>query len=460
MLPGCSQLPKTAHKPADLTIPEEWQGNALIEAPGAWLDTFEDTSLTALVDEAIHYNYDLKEAQERLEQAALNVKIAGAGLWPQISLGADASRFKRNFIGFSALGGGGNGDEVISNTVNTYEPSVNLSWEIDLWGGIRDSRHAAYADLLSEAALFESARFSLAANVARGWFTAIETELQLELANKTTRNLENNLEIIEKRYQSGTVPPLDLRLARSDLATSQADLSLRARQRDNAVRSLEIVLGRYPSAELKLAEKLPEVTSELPAGMPLELLERRPDIIAAFQQIEAERRRAKVAQKARLPNFTISASYGTSSSRLADALEQSFTVWTLVGSALQPIFQGGRLNASAKAARSRWKAALARYKATVLNAYLEVESALVSELYLKERITSLELATAEANAAEALAWDRYKKGTSDILTFLDAQRRAFGARSALIESKVNYLSNRIDLYLALGGSFMEEAVHE
>jgi len=460
VLAGCLHSPKMTHQQADIAVPEEWNNGATIQAPEAWLENFEDASLATLVDEAIEYNYDLKAAQKRLEQAALNVTITGAGLWPQLFASADTTRFKRNFIGFSALVDGGSESVVVSNTINTYEPSVGMSWEIDLWGSIRNNRYAAYADFLSETSRFESARFALAANVARGWFAAIEAELQMELANSLAQSLEKKLGVITTRYRSGIIPPLDLRLTRTDFATAEASASLRRRQRDNAIRSLEIVLGRYPSAELNLVKELPIVSAELPAGLPIQLLERRPDVIAAYLQVEAERQRLKVAQKARLPNLTISANYGTSSNELKDVLEEIFSVWSLAGNAVQPLFQGGRLNASAKAARYAWKAAIAEYKATVLNAYYEVEFALASELYLKERTSSLELAASEADAVESLAWDRYKKGTTNVLTVLDAQRRSFEARSALIESQGDYLSNRIDLYLALGGSFMEEHVNE
>jgi len=453
VLSGCVNMPRPADGPAGVEPPAKWgKGGVSDGSPDGWLATFDDKVLHDLVAEAVEYNHDLKAAGARLRQAAANVQVAGADIWPQLSLSGGATRSKRNFIGFGALGGG-RGSGVVSSRSTTYEPLLNFGWEVDIWGESSDRRKAAIADALGADALYRFARFSLAANVAIGWFDAIETHLQLQLAEQTAKSFEYNLGIIDRRYGTGTAQALDLRLVRANVATAHANVALRERQRDLALRSLEILLGRYPSAELRLAEKLPELAVSVPAGLPIQLLERRPDLIAAFKEVEAARKHARADQKARLPNFTLSASGGTRSEELGDALDNSFSIWTLAASVVQPVFQGGRLRAAGERSRAAWEESLERYRTRVLEAFRDVESALANEAYLRKQVERLAEAATEAGAAERLAWDRYEGGTADITTVLDAQRRAFEARSSHIELQSAYMINRVDLYLALGGDF-------
>jgi len=214
-----------------------------------------------------------------------------------------------------------------------------------------------------------------------------------------------------------------------------------------------VVLGRYPSGELDLAEQLPEVTMKVPAGLPMQLLERRPDLIAGFKTVEAARKRAGAAQKARLPNISLTASGGTRTEELGDALNDTFSIWSLAANVVQPLFYGGRLRASAARSRAVWEESLEDYRTLVLEAFRDVESALANETYLRKQVARLAEAEDESGAAERLAWDKYQNGTADITAVLDAERRAFEARSSHIETRSAYLINRVDLYLALGGDF-------
>ena len=449
-LAGCMHLPQPVDNPAGIKAPMDW-GHGLTKAsPDAWLKSFDDPVLQDLVAEAMAYNHDLKAAEARLGQAAANVQVAGADLWPQLSASANVTRAKRNFIGFGALGGG---SQVRSSRSDAYEPSLNLGWELDIWGEVKDRRGAAIADALGADALYRFARFSLAANVAIGWFDAIEAQLQLQLAEKTAKSFEHNRDIISRRYEAGTAPALDYRLVRANAAIAHANVAFRERQRDMNLRSLEIVLGRYPSGELALTDQLPAVTKMVAAGLPIQLLERRPDLIASFKEVEAARKRAGAAQKARLPSFTLSASGGTRTKELGDALNDTFSVWNLAAGVVQPLFQGGRLRATAARSHATWEESLEKYRTHVLKAFRDVESAMANELYLRKQVERLAEAVRESGAAERLSWDRYQKGTSDITTVLAAERRAFETRSAYIETQSAYLINRVDLYLALGGDF-------
>ncbi len=406
--------------------------------------------LATYVYEALEQNHDLQVAATRVEAAGAQARIAGAALSPHLSANTDGSRRRQNFIGFPIPGAG---TEVLSSTTTTYGAALNLSWELDLWGRLRAGKSAALADLQASLADMEAARLSLVAQTARAFFAALESTGQVRLSESTVENLRLAAEQIRQRYVRGLRPSLDLRLALSNEATAAAVLQQRLRARDAALRQLELLLGRYPSATIRTGELLPSLPPAVPTGLPADLISRRPDLIAAERRLAAAGARVTEARRALYPRLSLTASGGRSSSELKDLLDGDFAVWNLVSNLSQPLFQGGRLRAGVDLASATSEQALIRFVQSALRAFGEVEAALAAEHYLARQEVSLRSAAAEAGAGHMLASERYRQGLEDMTTLLEAQRRAFNADSQLLLVQRQRIDARIDLHLALGGDF-------
>lgn len=454
-LASCAGLAPESRQ-LDVEPPPRWSASPEeVEGGGApladrWWQAFEDPALTAAVEEALEHNRDLVAAEARLRQAEARARIAGATLSPQVGAGFNGSRSKRNFIGFPIPGQ--EGGEVLSTTTTTLGVSLDVSWEPDLWGGIRAGREAAKLDAVGAASQVEGARLSLSAQVVKAWLATVEAKEQVELAELALETRESSTARIRRRYEAGLRPALDLRLALADQAGSEAQLALRRQLLDAARRQLEVLLGRYPEGRLEPAD-LPAPPPAPDAGLPAELVARRPDLAAAEQRLEAAGLRVTEARAALYPRLSLSASGGTASSELEDLLDSDFSVWSLAAGLLQPIFQGGRLRANVDLAEATAEEAFASYGQAVLGAFREVESALAAEDLLVSQRKALEEAVEQAEAAERLADHRYRTGLGDVLEILESQRSAVDARSRLLEQRRLQLENRVDLYLALGGGF-------
>ena len=449
---GCAVAPPPAPQPP--AVPEEWTAPA---APGAvaaatdWWSSFGDAELSRLIEAALAANLDLAAAAARVEAAAAEARIAGADLLPQVAAALDGSRSKRNFIGFPIPGSAGS---VLTTTTTTHTGGLNISWEADLWGRLRAGEAAATAGLAAAEAELAAARLSLAGQTAKAWFGLVEAGQQVELADSTLRSRRLNREQIARRYAAGIRGPLDLRLARSAEAAAEALLAQRRRQRDAAARRLDLLLSRYPDgAFAEPAAALPPLPPPAPAGMPADLVGRRPDLLAVERRLAAAGFRVAQARAALYPSLRLTGSAGSSSDELDDLLDSDFSVWTLAASILQPIFQGGRLRAGVELGEARHREASNLYAQTVLRAFSEVETALTAEQLLRDQATALETAAAEAAEAERLAQDRYGSGLGDYLAVLAAQVQALDASSQLLSARRALLDTRVDLHLALGGGF-------
>lgn len=442
---GCATsgtLPADREPPVE--VPDSWRAGAPEGWRGGWLETLGDPTLTRLVEEAVAGNFELQSAASRVRAAHARARVAGADPLPQMQLAAGASRSERGGIADPAFA---------RSPSNSFELRGQLSWEADLWGRLSDSTRAAHADWRAAQADYEAARLSLAANIARRWFDTIASRAQTRLARDTVESFEKSLATIENRYRQGIGEALDVRLARNNLANARANLSQRRRLQRNLVRELETLLGRYPVGGVDSPQTLPLVTGPVPAGLPAQLLARRPDLVAAASRLRAAGHRLAGAEKNRLPGIALTASGGTASDALRDLVDLDSFIWSLAADLTQPIFQGGRLAAQRDLARAEDSEALTLYAQTALAAFREVEDALDSENHLAGQEDASRIAAREARAAETLALDQYRRGLTGIITLLESQRRKFDADSALIEIINLRLQNRIDLHLALGGDF-------
>lgn len=442
---GCAQhatAPDQRGPPVD--IPSSWQAGGSEGRVDAWLADFREPALEGLVAEALARNFELRSAASRVAAARAQARIVGADRQPQLQLAGTASRSKR---------GTERNTQFTDDATDRFELSGQLSWEADLWGRLSDQARAARTDLRAAKADYEAARLSLAANIARQWYNVVEARAQRRLAENTVASFEQSLDTIENRYRQGIADSLEVRLARNNLASARATMLQRRRQQHNLVRGLEILAGRYPAGALEQPATLPAVPDPVPAGLPDQLLERRPDLQAAESRLRAAGYRLSSEEKNRLPGVALTASAGTASDALRDVMDLDDFIWTLAANLTQPIFQGGRLEAQRDLAAARDHEALNDYAQTALTAFREVEDALDSEAWLTDQERAARTAAEEARAAEELALDQYRRGLTEIITLLESQRRRFNADSALIEVVNLRLQNRINLHLALGGGF-------
>ncbi|HUG44039.1 MAG TPA: TolC family protein [Acidobacteriota bacterium] len=455
MSASCFHSAPSIDPPRHVDTPEKWAAPAASGAvEGRWWQEFGVSELDRLIVEALRENPDLHAAQARLQAAAMQAEIAGALLLPLIEGRAAGARQRQNFIGFPIPGA--EERRVLSTTFTTYGVSINAQWEADLWGRLSDGEAAAVADLQSVDADLQGARQSLAAQVSKAWFAAAEARRQVAFTRSTLESFQRTSEIVRFRYEEGLASALDLRLARSSVASAEAILKDRERLFDHTVRQLEILLGRYPEAVLLVTPELPQLPAPPPAGVPAELVSRRPDVAAAERRLAASVSRARAARKDLYPRFSLTSLGGTSSQRLRDVLNPDFAVWNLIGNAVRPIFDGGRLRAQVKADEAVEAERLAVFASVVLNAFREVETALAAEELLQERERALGEATTHASASLRLSEERYRFGLEGIVSVLEAQRRALESESQLLAVRRFRLENRIDLHLALGGGFEAE----
>lgn len=436
----------------DLELPNAWQ-SADLKNFGAvelgWLKTFEDPEMELLVAEALVYNRDLKIADVFLRLAAEGTIIGRAARLPSVSTTGSFNRVGTRVREADGDLGSWRNSEV-------YRLSLDVSWEIDLWGRLRNLARATIEDYAATAADFRGARLSLAGNTAKTWCNLIEAGQQLELARKTRDSFQRNLRITERNYKGGdpAAGTLDVLFGRSQVASAERSLNVRELQRDEVRRSLEILLGRYPAASIEGRDRLPTLSETVPAGLPSELLMRRPDLIAAAADLRASAERADAARKNLLPSIRLSGGGSTVSDKLKDLLSDPTAIaWNVAASISQPIYEGGALTAQARQALARNEAAIESFASIALLAFREVESALDTEQSLAEREPFLENELSQSDLAETLAYRDYADGTVGILSVLEAQRRAFNARSSMISFRNARLQNRINLHLALGGDF-------
>ncbi|WPJ95422.1 TolC family protein [Coraliomargarita algicola] len=446
LLAACASSPERSRAP-EITLPDTWGRKVSDTTPTAWLKDFNSPQLEALVTEAMRHNPGLEATAARFAQSIAEARIAGADRMPQAGLGLNGTRQQISTFGPSSTGG-----VIFEN----YELALNLSWELDLWGRLRDRSSAARARAESSQAELHAARLSLAAQTTKAWLNVIEAQQQLALAQRTAQAYRNNQEALESRFKRGLTEGFDLRRIRTQAASAEADSATRQRALDQATRNLEVVLGRYPSGQFETLPNFPALPASVPAGLPAELLQRRPDLIAAERQLAAAEREQRAAQKERLPQISLTASGGSSSQEFENLLDGDFSVWSLAGNLTQPLFQGGRILANIDRTASLREQAAANYRDSALRAFFEVESTLAAEQYLRREQSKLALAAEEAAATETLAWERYRNGTGDFLSALDAQRTADSARSRQLGVSNLLLQNRIDLYLALGGEFADQ----
>ncbi|MDM0033737.1 TolC family protein [Variovorax sp. J22P271] len=439
-LAGCAlQAPPTADALRSEVLPQAPLPDAFRAGGGVsaavadrWLASFGQPQLTALVDEALAYNADLRVAAARVEQAAGYVKVASASLLPSVGVIG---------LGGGKSGGGGGLDGIF----------LNASLELDVWGRVRYGSAAAREQLAAAEADFAYARQSLAAMVAKSWFLAIEAGMQRAIAKDSLGSSETLMRMADDRLRVGSGTALSSAQARASVGTYRDTLRQVELSREQALRALELLVGRYPAAEIAVADQLAPMPPPLPVGVPSELLERRPDMVAAERRVAAAFNRVGEAKAAQLPKISLTAGGSNVSSELIVLKDVSSPVWSLGANLIAPIYQGGALRAQVEIRSAEQKQAVAEYARAGQKAFSEVETALGTESILREREAILASTIRDNEEALKLARIQYQVGSADLRTVEQSQLALYAARTSRLRVQSEQLAQRTNLYLALGG---------
>lgn len=441
-LMGCITAPQRQVKEVGAVLPDQWGESETFSQPipTQWVETFGDAQLSALVDTALASNYELKAAAARVGAAVAQARIDGSSRWPQFFFTADHQQVQIREAGFGA------------SRFGVFEALFGLSWEVDVWGRIRDFQQASVFEADAMNTDYYGARLSLAARVAQSYFELTEAKLLVAVVEQSIKDRTIIANLVRGRFQRGLVRGLDLRLALTDLANAEAELKEAQNLIQSIARRLEILLGHYPAGKEIVSATLPQLPATIPAGLPAELLERRPDLVAAFRRLQADDLRAVSAKKLRLPRITLTAAGGTRSTDLTELIDPRSAAWNVFAGLMQPLFTGGRITGEIFRTQAFAEEALNIYKNTALNAFREVEQALAAEEWLRQQEISLKKAVEQTEASQKMAVYSYRNGLIGILTLLDSYRGTLNAQSAHLSVTRQLLSNRINLYLALGGN--------
>ena len=346
---------------------------------------------------------------------------------------------------------------VPSSRFDSFGSNLSVAWEPDIWGFQRAGQAALIADAQAEGNVYRAGRASLAAQVVRAWLALSEANEQIALARESDELLKSTLEIVRDRFANALTDEggsaSQVRLAESELATNEALMAQHQGSREQAIRQLEVLMGRYPTGAIQIADQLPGIPAMPPAGLPSELLLRRPDILEAERRFAATGSLLAQGRLAFYPRFALTARGGTTTDSLRKIFNSDFGIWSLAGSVTQPIWAGGALRSEAKRLESEERAALARLQKTVLNAFGEVENAMVADRFLAAREAAIAKALKAAREASEAANDDYIGGTGDALSLITTQTNQIKLASQVVTLRRLRLDNRVTLHLALGGDF-------
>lgn len=415
--------------------PAAWVGaTAAGPVAVAWIGLFQDAQLDALVAEALQYNVDLGASVARVDQAAAYARATGAALLPQVNA--------------MARGGG----EMSGDSSGLAGWALTASWEIDLWGRVRASRESATQQLVATQADRDAARLSIAAAVARAWFTATEARLREALARDTVLAYERLLALANDRLRVGVGDDLEAAQVAAALQGAR-DQQRQARLAvDQSRRTLELLLGRYPATELQTAERFAPLSFDVPAGLPSELLERRPDVLAAERRVAVAFNRVTEAQAARLPRLSLTVGVNSISSDLFLLKDRDNPVWSAGGALMVPLFTGGALKEQVEVRNAEQREAVARYASTAQRAFGEVEESLSSGIALVERQALLKAQIDANERAVRLSEERYRVGSADLRGVLNQRLALYGTQQQWLRVQGAQRIERVNLLVALGGA--------
>jgi len=454
LLGGCAAGPD--YERPQLEVPENYiqpieQGESFANTP--WWELFADEQLQHLIRTALEENQDLGIAAARVEEFRAVLGVTRADQFPTVDITASGAQAQGSDNVFP-----GNIPGVANDKVENYRLSADVFFELDLFGRLRRSTEAARAQLLATEEARRSITISLVASVASSYMLLRDLDAQMEIARRTERTRTDSLGIIQARFDKGTVPKLDVNQAEIELAVASAAVAAAERAVTQTENAIAVLLGRNPTAIPRgLALKQQTLPPAIPSGLPSELLQRRPDVLASEAQLAAQTARIGVAQAARWPSLSLTGALGFESDDLSTLTDSGSDFWSGGVGILAPLFNSGRNRSRVEVEEARTEQALLAYEQTVQRAFREVEDALVAVRTYRAEHEARGRQVAAARSAATLSRARYDGGVTSYLEVLDTERSLFNAELTESQTLRLYINAIIELYKALGGGWNPES---
>ena len=449
LLSGCAIGPD--YKRPAVARPETFRGQATAEAASLadvpWWEAFQDPILKGLIQDALGSNYDVRIAAARVQEARANLGVARSDYFPSLDYGGGASR-ARMLPG--VLGGVG----AQAPASDLYSATMSMSWELDIWGRIRRSNEAARATLLSTEDARRGVWLTLVSDLAQAYFQLLALDVQLQIARDSTQAYQGTYDLFLDRLNHGIASKLETSRALGALGVAQATIPQLERDivaRENQIR---ILLGKAPGPIPRGQPMYQQpVVPAVPAGLPSALLERRPDLRQAEQQLVAANARIGVAKAEFFPKLSLTSLFGTASPEMSALTGGTATIWAVAGMFSGPLFNAGRTRGIYRASIAQWEQVRLRYEQAVLTALREVSDALTALAKLTDAEAGQDTAVRALADAVDHATDRYRQGLASYYEVLEAQQQLYPAQITLAQIRQDRLLTYVRLYKALGGGW-------
>ncbi len=452
-LAGCAMGPD--YRRPELTVPDAYRSAETAASPEAldtqWWKQFDDPALDALVAEAIANNRNLQIAVANVERAAGALTQTRSALFPQLSYSAQGEKARATELGSTPL------PSSVPNPSVNYQAVAAASWEIDLWGKIRRQTEAAQASLLATEESRRGVVMSVVASVVSGYIQLLALDEQLKIARRTAQTYEDSLKLFELQFKYGVVSQINVAQARSQYEGALASTPPIQQEITQTENALAVLLGRNPGPIPRtqtLAQlKLPEV----PADLPSQLLVRRPDVVAAEQQLVAANAQIGVARSLYFPTISLTGIFGGASADLSELFKGPARVWNYAGVVTGPIFTAGSISGQVQQAEAGQKAALANYELTVQSAFADVDNLLSARLRTDEQLAAQARLVAALADYSRLARLQYGAGYAPYYAVLQAEQQLFPEELNYARTRASTLIAVVNLYKAMGGGWIEQA---
>lgn len=418
------------------------QAASLADLP--WWQVFNDPALQSLIGQALTHNYDLQVAVANVDQARSMVWVAASPLYPQLGYQAFAGR-EKTFFPFSEAGG--------NVTFNAFAGLLSAVWELDVWGRVRRSTEAARAQLYAQADIRRGVMLTLVSDLAANYYSLLELDRELAIAQESSKVYKQTLDLFTARFNIGKDSKLPVARAEANYQFSLADIARLQRAIAQEENAISVLTGAYPESIRRGAELTAQQVPVTPLGLTTDLMQRRPDLMQAEQNMMNANALIGVSVANFFPTIGVSALYGGQSPKIGDVFDEKFSIWNVIGDVTGPIFTGGALLYSYYAQQAYWEATVAQYRQTVLVAFQEVSDALIAQQTLVTQRTALEARVASLKEAVDLSLLRYNVGRSSYFEVLEAEQLLFPTQDALAQTQRDQLLAVVNLYKALGGGW-------
>lgn len=455
MLPACMSVGPDYQRP-QIDTPGQWPGTTATETPSpTWWKSYSDPALDRMIDEALMHNLDLRRAIARVDEARAALGITRADQYPGISANAEASRNRISQESVISVPPG------IDPKYNDFRGTLNATYEIDFWGKYRRATEAARAELLGSQFNRETVRLALIADVAKGYFALRALDAQVAITRRTLSTRQASTALQRMRFEAGVASEFDLRQVEAESAQAQALLPNIEQRLAAQETALAVLIGRAPRAivtqPVDRGTAIDAMTTPppVPAGLPSEILERRPDLRQAEQNLIAANARIGLAKAAYYPSISLTGFLGAESTTLAGLFDMQARTWQFAGSIAQTLFDAGRTRSQVGVAQARQQQALAQYQSAIQNAFKDALDALVTQRKAREAMEAEQMRIDALEASLRLAQMRYDNGVSSLLDVLIAERSLLEAQLNRVEAQRAQLTATADLFKAMGGGWNE-----